>query len=312
MGVSGNRRGQQGFTLIEMMIAMIVGVMVLGTSTSLVVSAMRSLAGTELRDGIDRKARFIGIGLQRDVQQTGIEIDARSTFGTIGAYADTLVMLRVPFFGTPEQPAEGYARDSIAGGSGVGNCGVLCVEVRRPVGETFQINPGELAYLELNADVRRLLRVTAVAFPTASIARVTFANTTSILGHPAGIVGLNLSSSFKIRTIRATAFYADAANQLIRADSVTTAGVAVPQVLATGIQTWDASLVFVSGVEAPGADAGTDGDPDNDYDDIARVHLRATIQADRADSRVNNGVVLSRLYDWWLTPRNIMYERNRS
>ncbi|MEO7986475.1 MAG: hypothetical protein ABI766_08065 [Gemmatimonadales bacterium] len=294
-----------------MMIAIVMGVVVLGASTSLAIGAMRSLAGTELRDGIDRQARFIGIGLQRDVQQTGIEIDAQPTFGTIGAFADTLVMLRVPFFGAPEMPAEGYARDSIPGGSGVGNCGALCVEVRRPVGEPFQINAGELAYLELNASVRRLLRVTAVSLPTATVARVTFANTTRILGHPAGIAGLNLSSSFKVRTIRATAFYRDAANQLIRADSVTTAGAAVPQVVATGIQTWDASLVFVNGVEAAMADADTDADPDNDYDDIARVHLRATIQADRADSRVNNGVILSRVYDWWLAPRNLIYERNR-
>ena len=81
--------------------------------------------------------------------------------------------------------------------------------------------------------------------------------------------------------------------------------------IATGIQTWDASIVFVNGVEADFADADTDADTDNNFDDIIRIHLRATLQADRVDSRVNNGVILTRQFDWWYTPRNLMYDRNR-
>ena len=63
---------------------MIVGVLVLGSATSLMLGAMRSLRGTELRDGIDRRSRFIGIALQRDVQQTGIAIDSRPTSARSG------------------------------------------------------------------------------------------------------------------------------------------------------------------------------------------------------------------------------------
>lgn len=311
------RRGQSGFTLIELMIAMIVGILILSASTKLLLSSMRSLTGTELRDGVDRRARFIGIALQRDVQQTGISIDSRPTFGTVGTYADTLVMLRVPYFvpagGGPEQPAINYSRTAVLpGGAGVGNCGALCVEVVRPAGEVFQIKVGELAYIQLNANVRRLIRVTAVSLPTGTTARVTFSNTNRILGHTAGIAGIDLRTPFTVRTLRAVAFYRDATTSVLnRVDSVLTTGAVVPQPIATGVQSWTASLIFTNGVEANLADPDADGDPDNNFDDIARVHLQATLQADRADARVNNGVLLSRRYDWWLTPRNLVYERNR-
>ena len=317
MMITRGRPSESGFTLVEVMIAMIAGVIVLGASTTLVLGTMRSMRGTELRDGMDRRGRFVGIALQRDVQQTGIAIDARATFGTIGTYADTLVMLRVPFFsplpGDPEIPAESYVRSALVpAASGVGNCGAFCLEVTRAAAPAFQIRVGELAYVELNS-VRRLIRVTAVTFPSATLARVTFANTANILGHPAGVVGLDLRKVFTVRTLRVAAFYRDAANrQLVRVDSTTTTGAPVPQVIATGVQNWQASLVFTSGVEADVADPDTpDGNPDNNYDDIARVHLWANLEADRADPKVNNGVILTRRFDWWLSPRNLMYERNR-
>ena len=156
MMITRGRRSESGFTLVEVMIAMIAGVIVLGASTTLVLGTMRSMRGTELRDGMDRRGRFVGIALQRDVQQTGIAIDARATFGTIGTYADTLVMLRVPFFsplpGDPEIPAESYVRSALVpAASGVGNCGAFCLEVTRAAAPAFQIRVGELAYVELNS-----------------------------------------------------------------------------------------------------------------------------------------------------------------
>jgi hypothetical protein len=215
--------------------------------------------------------------------------------------------------GDDEMPAESYGRSALVpGGTGVGNCGTRCLEVNRALGATFQIRAGELAYVELNT-VRRLIRVTSVTFPSATLARVNFANNASILGHAAGVVGLDLRKPFTVRTLRVTAFYRDAANrQLVRVDSTTNAGIPVPQVIATGVQNWQASLVFTNGVEADAADPDTpDGNPDNNFDDIARVHLWANLEADRADPKVNNGVILTKRYDWWLSPRNLMYERNK-
>ena len=307
------RRGQSGFTLIELMIAMIVGILILSASTKLLLSTMRSVTGTELRDGVDRRARFIGIALQRDVQMTGIIIDSRPTFGTIGTYADTLVMLRVPFFvpagGGPEVPATTYARTAVLpAGAGVGNCGATCVEVVRPAGETFQINVGELAYIQLNANVRRLVRVTAVALPNATTARVTFAATNRILGHAAGVAAgggnpaVDLRQPFTIRTLRAVAFYRDAATSTLnRVDSVLTTGAVVPQPIATGVQSWDASLIFTSTASRPTSRTPTP------------TPIRTTTSTTSPGSTcgrcsrrtgwmraLNNGVLLTRRYDWWL------------
>ncbi len=57
-----------GFTLIEMLIAMVVGVLVLSAAMTVGLSTFRSLTGVQLRDGIDRNARFIGLALQRPPQ----------------------------------------------------------------------------------------------------------------------------------------------------------------------------------------------------------------------------------------------------
>jgi hypothetical protein len=76
------------------------------------------------------------------------------------------------------------------------------------------------------------------------------------------------------------------------------------------VQQWDVSLVFTNGVEAVQAD-GLDADPNNDYDDIGSVHVRARVRAENADPRVNGGALITRNYDWWFTPRNLIYERNR-
>ncbi len=309
MSQVASRKGEAGFSLVEMMIAMIIGVALLVTSTGLVMGTIRSLTGSELRDAIDRNARFMGIALQRDIQQTGIGLDSRTNFGTIGTFADTLVVLWSPYLGTPEDVAVGYPRSGAGGGFGIGNCGALCLQVQ-VVAPPFQIAVGDLAYVSLNADVRRLVRVTAVDFPSAGVARVTIANTSRILGHDAGIADINLGGAFTLRTIRAVAFYRNAANELLRATSVSTAGAAQGQVLATNVQSWDTSLQMLNGAEITQAN-GLDASEDNDYDKIGRVHVVATLRAERADPRVNNGALLTQTYEWWFAPRNLMYERNR-
>ena len=64
-------------------------------------------------------------------------------------------------------------------------------------------------------------------------------------------------------------------DNLLRAERVSNTGALQGVIIATGVQQWDVSLVFTNGVEAVQAD-GLDADPDNDYDDIGSVHVRAS------------------------------------
>jgi hypothetical protein len=40
--------------------------------------------------------------------------------------------------------------------------------------------------------------------------------------------------------------------------------------------------------------------------------VRATLQGDRTDPRVNGGQPVRRDLQWWYAPRNLVYERNRT
>ena len=80
--------------------------------------------------------------------------------------------------------------------------------------------------------------------------------------------------------------------------------------MASGVQSFDVSLVFTDGDEAVAANPN-DGDGTNDYDDIAGVRIKVALTADRTDPRVNNGAALTRAREWYLVPRNLTYERNR-
>ena len=55
----------------------------------------------------------------------------------------------------------------------------------------------------------------------------------------------------------------------------------------------------------------TDADATNNYDQIAAIRIRMVLAADRTSPRVNGGVLLTRPKEWYLVPRNLVYERNR-
>lgn len=314
MGKAAGRRadGRAGFTLVEVLIAMVVGVIVLAASTQLVVGTYRGLAGTELRDGVDRNARFIGIALQRDIQEAGVGLESQIGFGTVATFGDTLAVLQVPFFA--DEAARAYPRSAAPpAGVGRGNCGTFCIEVSRDNTEPFQVEQGDLAYVQVGSSVRRLILVGDVTL-AAGLARIGFSDANTLVGHAAGIAGaqpLDLNAGGVIvRKLLMTAYWRDGQDQVLRATRLNPNGTPAGDVVATGVSAWNTSLEFTDGGEAAQADA-SDADDTNDYVDIRRVHVRATLRAERTDPRVNGGALIVRPYDWWFAPRNLIYERNR-
>jgi prepilin-type N-terminal cleavage/methylation domain-containing protein len=290
-----------GFTLIEVLIATVIGVIVLTASTSLAMSTWQSLAGTQLRDGIDRNARFIGMSLSRDLQEAGVDLESKASFGSLAVYGDTISILHVPYDPTEAQPypvsVANYAN---------GICGATCVEIQTG-GPAPVMADGDLAVIQ-SQTVRRLIRVTAVAAVGGGY-RVDFANNTTLLNRPAGLPAISNPAATFVQRL-ATSTYWRNGTQLMRASAVSVAGVPQGEILATGVQSLAATLVFTDGHEAGFAD-GADADITNNYDQIAAIRLRFILQADRTSPRINNGVLLTRAKEWYLVPRNLVYERNR-
>ncbi|HXI20107.1 MAG TPA: prepilin-type N-terminal cleavage/methylation domain-containing protein, partial [Gemmatimonadales bacterium] len=149
-------RDRAGFTLIELMIAMVIGVLVLSAATGLALTTFRSIAGIQLRDGIDRNARFVGLSLQRDLTETGVDLESQPNFGSLAVYADTIAILRVPY-----EPTEAQPHTLSQANFPTGLCGATCAEIQTG-GVAPDLAPGDLARFQVN-NTRRLILITGVA-----------------------------------------------------------------------------------------------------------------------------------------------------
>lgn len=285
---------RSGFTLVEVLIATVIGVLVLTASTSLAMSTMQSLAGTQLRDGIDRNARFIGISLIRDLQETGVDLESKPSFGSLAVYGDTVTILKVPY-----DPTQAPPYPISTANSPTGNCGVRCIEIQSTGAPVLAA--GNVALFQCLTD-RRLIRITTVVAVAGGYA-VSFSNLATLLHHP----GLKPTISNPTATFvqrLGTVSYWRTGTQLMRATTVNSTGVPQGEIAATGVQDFTPTLVFTDGSEAATADSIL-------YGQIAAIRLRMTLQADRTNPRVNGGVLLTRPKEWYIVPRNLVYERNR-
>ncbi len=296
---------RSGFTLLELMIAMIVGVLVLSSATSLALTTFRSMSGLQMRDGIDRNARFVGLTLQRDLAETGVDIESLADFGTLAVWSDSISILRVPYEPGPAQP---YPLSIANLPTGV--CGLTCVEIQTG-GTPPGLAVGDVARFQLNQQ-RRLILIAGVAPVANNAYRITFANLATVIHHSSGMLtGLtNANAPSAVVQKLAPVIYWRQGTQLMRATRLNPGGTFAGEVIADGVQSFTATLVFTDGDEAPTADPA-DADGTNDYNDIAGIRVRAVLQADRVDARINGGAPLLRSYEWFVAPRNLIYERNR-
>ena len=136
-------RSEAGFTLVELMIAVVIGVIVMIAATGLALVTGRSLAGSKLRDGITRNARYVGLSLQRDLEEAGVGITSQVKFGTVGVWSDTLIVLRIPYAPNAStvyqlQPPAGVNNPLAAGGT----CGLTCLNLQNPGPAAFELAVG--------------------------------------------------------------------------------------------------------------------------------------------------------------------------
>jgi prepilin-type N-terminal cleavage/methylation domain-containing protein len=306
-------RSRSGFTLIELLVSMVLGVIILSVSANFATATLRSSRGIDIRDGLNRDARFVGLAVSRDIQDAGVAFESTQVFGSVATRGDTVVAISVPFL--PNE-AETYSMvvpadttDPLPPG---GTCGATCIDVVDPNTVPFQLSPGDVALLQVQNE-RRLIVLTAVTAPSAGVRRLTFSNADTLFVYPAGLTGgLRLTrNGVAVQRLSVTAWYQNNVNNtLIRADGFLPDGTLRTSITARGVDTFATRLQFTNGTERTQAN-GFDADTTNDYDRIVSVVVRARMQVERVDRSVNGGAPMFRDYEWRITPRNLIFERNR-
>lgn len=310
---AGTRTQRSGFTLIELLVSMVLGVVVLAAAANFATATLRTSRGSDLRDGLNRDARFIGLAISRDLQDAGVAFESTQPFGSVATRGDTVVAISVPFL--PNQ-AEVYnmvvptdTTDPLPPG---GTCGATCIDVVDPNTVPFQIRVGDVALLQVQNE-RRLIVLTGVGNVGAGVKRLTFSNADTLFVFPAGLTGgLRLTrNGVAVQRLSVTAWYRNTVgNTLVRADGFNGDGTLRSSITARGVEQFTTRLQFTNGVEHAQAN-GFDSDTTNDYDRIVSVVVRARMRVEQTDRSVNGGAPLFRNYEWRITPRNLIFERNR-
>jgi hypothetical protein len=314
-------RSRRGLTIIELILALVVGLVVLTTVTGYVGSTDRNISANSLREDYSRNARFVGLALRRDLGEAGVGIESLVGWGTVGVYNDTITVLKVPFTPNMEQPynlalnPSGTTNSNSNAGQ---NCGNTCMRLRRlSAGTALTLQPGMLARIQV-ANARRLILVSAVGAggPNDSIA-VNFRPTTTLLRRrsattgatPVNAMGGMSNANTTVQRLDLVAYWRDAQNNLWRATRMDPAtGNFVGEIVATGCTQFNVQLVFVDGGIANNADSTI---ANRAYDQINAIRVTATFQSTITDSRINGGQPLARTYVYHVQPRNLIYERNR-
>ena len=303
-------RSREGFTLIELLLSVVLSVVVMGASLSFAVAAFRGTEGNKLREEIYRSSRFIGMALERDIQTTGVGIASEIRFGSLNTYNDTLVVLHVPWEPTNAYPYEidppGGTGDPLPPG---GTCGSTCIDLNKAPGGTFDLKPGDIARLQVNAE-RRVILVTDVR-DMGSKVQLTFASGATLLNSEAALSGGVQLDRFStiVQKLQPIIYFVE--NEILyRSDQLDPTGKLISSPLAYGVKSWETKMVFLDlGEEDQGNPY--DSDNTNDFDDILGVRIIAVLGTNRPDIRVAGGGTFERTYEWKLLPRNLMYERNR-
>ena len=304
-------RARKGFTLVELLLSMTVSMVIITSATGFALTSWQSRRGWTLREAIDRNARFVGMSLSRDAQEAGIGIESTPVFASVAGFGDTLSILSVPYEPN-ESPVYAIYND---GGAAPdyppgGNCGATCIEFNKS-GGTYVLATGDMARLQVGSE-RRLLLITNVT-NSGTRFRVYFKDQNWLLGRQSALSdSLRLSrSGSSIQKLKAVLYYRNAStNSLIRAEKFSIGGEPIGSVVATNVQEWHASLLFVGNFEYQSYN-GFDSDTTNNGNKIIGVKVRANVKADRTDPGVNGGLLVTRWYEWSVAPRNLLYEKNR-
>jgi len=309
--VPARRRRRGGFTLPEVLISLTVGMVVISGAVAFSVQSWTTRRGWTVRETVDRDARFVGLSLARDVQEAGIAFTSTSVFASVDTHGDTLSVLSVPY-----EPTEAGVYPIYNDGDTLptyppgGTCGETCIDFQR-VNGSFDLQSGDLARLQVGG-TRRLLLLTSVVSRPNNLFRVNFLPLEKLVNRPSGLDSLLLMrAGTSIQKANLVMYWLDPSRQyLMRASKIDLNGQPIGSTMAGNVEAFQARLLFTSGAEH-GTYDGIDADTTNDGKDIIGVKVRAKIRSTKSDPTVNGGYPIARWYEWRVSPRNLLYEKNR-
>jgi hypothetical protein len=307
-------RSDEGISLIEMIIALLLGTLILSAAITFLITHMRSLEGSDIRENVARNDRYIGALLRRDLQMAGIEIKSETSYGTVGAWpgtnGDTLVILYVPYQPQPA-PKHNVEPTESQPPVGEGTCAVRCIEVEYELAAPQELGVGDLARIETEG-VRRLILIDDFRVDGTEEWELSWTEADTLLHQPAGLAAGNvqvLVPETWVQKLIPVIYYLDG-DRLMRAEALNMDGSPKGMVVAYDVEQFEVSLIFDDGDELDSANPN-DTDYSNDFDDIVSVKVVVTVRATRTDPRVNHGELVTKTSEWLVAPRNLRYEKNR-
>lgn len=307
-------QSRNGFTLVEMMMAITIASLIVGAAMSMFDSFMKNERAESIRTEVHQNARYAVDMLTREILEAGEGLDPTAKFavvstadGNSGA-PDTLFIVR-------------------------SDAGTAVHQVLEPTGDPLKeillnltcadsvldIRPGSVLHLA-RGPTRGLAVVNSVTRnetgvscppvdPDADIGHVVLGVTAA-----AGKHGWKLKANrdgAAAHRVNVAVYFIDTAGPtpvLVRATRQE-AGQWVGPPIAEGMVDFQAELVFGDGDVAAEA-SSKDTDATNDYDDIFTVRAYLTARAWRTDRNLADGGVYEREYSVRATPRNPLYSRN--
>lgn len=309
-----------GFTLVELLIAVTLGGMVMAAAFGILNSQQESVRTDELRRELQQNSRYALDLLRRDLQEAGEAMDPAAEFGVVamgdggGSRPDTLYLL----FIEPETPT--HDAEAPASSSGFEQDSArLTIRCNDDVDD---VEEGSFLYFASSTERgiavvrgvdREITDTCDPGDPPSEPIGVVKLGIEPVDGESHGWILQGNQAGAGVVRARAVAYYVDDSDaddpRLMRATRYRPDGTWQGRPLADGVNDLQLGLVFADGVTRQGAD-GTDGNPDNDYDDINSVEIRLTTQARRVDKDVAGGERLERNYAMTVSPRNQIYTRN--
>jgi prepilin-type N-terminal cleavage/methylation domain-containing protein len=306
------RPRRAGFTLVELIAAMTIGLIVLASATSFAINTWITQSRGAASEDISRRARYLGMSFQRDIGEVGVAVKSRPMFSSLIISGDTVGLLRVPTRDTVQTPTY-FAKVTTAPPVGQGTCGANCVDVIKNGLRGVEIRAGEVFLVDdQGTNEKRVLLALTVTDPaptdTTQPVRITYLTGRDSLYRWYSKIDAGINwSQVQVKRLALALYFRDSTN-LFRAERIASDGTFSRELLASGVSDFQANYIFVNGTEA---DFATPGSATQNYCQIAAIRFRATVTTDRpSDPRVARAASSNRVLQWVIAARNLIYERN--